>query len=143
MPCAPVEGEWEGGGVTSLYCKMQEWDHRRWCVGALDHSLTWNHSPLGRAGFMKAAKKMAVTASTGQATTIRIPWILVKAGRTMTSLAPTSPVNVAGFTLSSVIGGVVSWRAREPLSVCLFVCLYCILLHTGVGNTHTYRHRKQ
>ena len=35
--------------------------------------LTWNHSPLGRAGFIQEAKKIAVTARMGQATIMRIP----------------------------------------------------------------------
>ena len=35
---------------------------------------TWNHSPLGSAGLIHVAKKMAVTASTGQDRIMRMPW---------------------------------------------------------------------
>ncbi len=35
--------------------------------------LTLNHSPLGRAGLIKVAKKMAVTASRGHAIIMRTP----------------------------------------------------------------------
>ena len=39
----------------------------------VEGGLTWNHSPLGRAGLIHAAKKMPVTARTGQAMIMRMP----------------------------------------------------------------------
>ena len=67
---------------------------------------------------MKAAKKMAVTASTGQATTIRIPWTLVKAARTAFTVRGTHPENTVGFT-ATVMGGLFSCLVSVPVSVVL------------------------
>ena len=39
----------------------------------VEGGLTWNHSPLGRAGFIHAAKKMPVTARMGQAIVMKMP----------------------------------------------------------------------
>ena len=61
------EGEREGerGG--------REGGGRRVERGISYHHLTWNHSPLGRAGFIQAAKKMAVKARSGHAISMRMP----------------------------------------------------------------------
>ena len=39
----------------------------------VEGGLTWNHSPLGRAGLIHAAKKMPVTARMGQAMVMKMP----------------------------------------------------------------------
>ena len=71
---------------------------------------TWNHSPLGSAGLIHAAKKMAVTASTGQARIMRMPWALMSlsgrsvleetsVGRIRAGLKSTRSELTNGFTL--------------------------------------------
>ena len=42
-------------------------------VFRVEGGLAWNHSPLGRAGFIHAAKKMPVTARMGQAMVMKMP----------------------------------------------------------------------
>ena len=39
----------------------------------INHLCTWNHSPLGKAGLIQAAKKMPLKARRGQEINIRIP----------------------------------------------------------------------
>lgn len=45
---------------------------------AFDRVSTWNHPPLGSAGFNHEAKKIALVASSGQEMSIRIPNIKVQ-----------------------------------------------------------------
>ena len=104
----------------------------------MGRTLTWNHSPLGRAGLTQEAKKMAVIARMGQAMIMRIPCARIRPSLTVS--APTSPTNVMGFTREELMVGFgpgwwfgkppmpPSEKEREPMYTCLHVCciLYCL-----------------
>ena len=55
---------------------------------------TWNHSPLGRAGLIQAAKKMPLTARSGQAMSMMMPWARSSAAL---GKATSSPSSTAGL----------------------------------------------
>ena len=67
---------------------------------------TWNHSPLGRAGRIQAAKKMPVDARRGHAINMRIPCVLMRAFFTAANeLGLTTPVAVVGLMVEDEMEG--------------------------------------
>ena len=71
-------------------------------------SLTWNHSPPGRTGFMNTGKKMAVTANSGQAMSMSTPWVLVNFLLTSSKFPPSDdelPVALTTLIVSAVTSG--------------------------------------
>ena len=74
--------------------------------------ITWNHCPLGRAGFIQAAKNRAMKDSRGQATNMSTPWAMM---RLLPSVeTPISPRLVAGLYISLLMVGVpMSWKANS------------------------------
>ena len=96
---------WVINEVDIIRCN-QEWYER----------LTRNHSPLGRACFIQAAKNIAVKASRGHAINMRMPWAC--STRCSKVSMPISPSSLTGLILPSLIRGIrFSWSGKRPKPV--------------------------